>query len=651
MQEQEPLRIFIVYAHEDAGALNDIQGHFTPVVESEKLIIWYDGKILAGQNWDDQIKDNLRQSDIILLLISIHFFKSDYIKNTELTEALDRHREKKSVVIPVIVRPCVWNLVFEVNRFQALPTHGNPIYSNSNSNSDEAIVTVVEGVLKVAQDIRKNRKLQKLQIEKEKEAIRLEEIKKLTKLRQIEEDRLRKEQIDKEEIDKKRKIEEAQLAADKRKIEEEKAQKLKNEQIEAEKAKSKQLKLEQLETEKKIKAPAAQIKVETTKNELLVVKTKMFQTPILPATKKNDTSENLGVSIFFAFLMFLLTLVNYSIRFKFFSNYDFPYGFWYTLILLACIPAILIGILLFIFSIDMDSDWGIVSFIGAIIFLCIEILYPSYLFYSKDFGLLKTKITHNVIPQPVKPKMDSTLTQIKPQQYKIDSFTLKFPMVKLVGASFTIGNTQQDKGDIDECPYFTTVGDFQIGKYEITVKQWLEIMGTYPKNCYHKNDSMPITGVNYDDILEFINKLNKKSNKTYRLPTETEWEFAARGGKDGIKNNYIYAGSNSVENVAQYNKNTKTQTNKLGEIQKIGQLKPVLVGNDSIFDLSGNVREWCSSNYLPYPDCKVNKNDSNRIVVRGGAYDSSEAAIRVSKRESHSPEMRHWNLGFRLAHN
>ena len=157
MDDQPPLRIFIVYAREDAEALKELRVQFIPVARSERLEFWYDGEILPGQHWDNEIKTHLSTADIILLFISKYFFASEYIQSTELKEALARHEASKSVVVPVIVRPCVWQDAFEVSKFQALPANAHPIYSSQWRDTDEALVSVVEGVKKVAKKLRADR--------------------------------------------------------------------------------------------------------------------------------------------------------------------------------------------------------------------------------------------------------------------------------------------------------------------------------------------------------------------------------------------------------------------------------------------------------------------------------------------------------------
>ncbi|MBL7782026.1 MAG: toll/interleukin-1 receptor domain-containing protein [Saprospiraceae bacterium] len=143
------LNIFIIYAREDVDALRELRVQFIPVAKNENLNVWYDGEILPGQHWDNEIKTQLQNADIVLLFISKYFFASNYIQNNELKQALARHNAGEVVIIPVIVRACAWQDAFEVSRFQSLPLGGQPIFSKHWHDVDEAMANVVDGVKRV----------------------------------------------------------------------------------------------------------------------------------------------------------------------------------------------------------------------------------------------------------------------------------------------------------------------------------------------------------------------------------------------------------------------------------------------------------------------------------------------------------------------
>jgi len=216
---------------------------------------------------------------------------------------------------------------------------------------------------------------------------------------------------------------------------------------------------------------------------------------------------------------------------------------------------------------------------------------------------------------------------------------LNIKMVAVQGGSFKMGSNDSD----DEKPIHTvTVNDFYIGKYEVTQAQWKAIMGNNPS--YFKGNNLPVENVSWNDIQEFIQKLNAKTGKNYRLPTEAEWEYAARGGAKS--RGYKYSGSNSLGGVAWYNSNSNSKTHSVGQKQ---------ANELGIYDMSGNVWEWCSDwydskYYKKSPAFNPQGPSSGSIrVFRGGSWDYFESFSRVAYRSDFYPGFRYFIIGFRLA--
>ena len=213
-------------------------------------------------------------------------------------------------------------------------------------------------------------------------------------------------------------------------------------------------------------------------------------------------------------------------------------------------------------------------------------------------------------------------------------------MVFVKGGTFQMGSNEYD----DEKPiHNVTLADFEIGKYPVTQKLWTEIMGNNPADF--KGDDLPVENISWNDAQDFLRKLNARfPGMHYRLPTEAEWEYAARGGEPGAKDNYIYAGSNNLDEVGWYNQNSGNKTHPAG-----GK-KPNQLG---LFDMSGNVWEWCQDWYGDYPTGSQTNpagptSGSNR-VVRGGSWGNDPTNCRVAYRNSNTPDTRNNNVGFRLA--
>ena len=219
-------------------------------------------------------------------------------------------------------------------------------------------------------------------------------------------------------------------------------------------------------------------------------------------------------------------------------------------------------------------------------------------------------------------------------------------MVFVKGGSFLMGSPENDPDAyVDEKPqHHVTVGDFLIGKYPVTQRQWVEIMGSNPsyfKNC----EDCPVENVSWNDAQEFIQKLNARyPGHNYRLPTEAEWEYAARGGQ--LSRGYRYAGSDDPDKVAWYGDNSDIKTHP------VGSKEPNELG---LYDMSGNVWEWCEDqwhdNYegAPTNGSAWTSDDDNRHVLRGGSWDYGALLCRVAIRYGFIPSYRYYDYGFRLA--
>jgi len=163
-------------------------------------------------------------------------------------------------------------------------------------------------------------------------------------------------------------------------------------------------------------------------------------------------------------------------------------------------------------------------------------------------------------------------------------------MIFVQGGTFTMGCTDEQvrycEND-ENPPHQVTVSSFYIGKYEVTQEQWRAIMGNSP--AHFRGSNLPVENVSLREIKKFIRKLNKKTGKKYRLPTEAEWEFAARGGIHS--KGYLFSGSNNIDNVAWYDKNSNHKTHT------VGTKAPNELG---IYDMNGNVFELCSNRIFDY---------------------------------------------------
>ena len=242
--------------------------------------------------------------------------------------------------------------------------------------------------------------------------------------------------------------------------------------------------------------------------------------------------------------------------------------------------------------------------------------------------------------------------QEEPRKRKAQKSRLKnlLPMVHVQGGAFTMGCTPEQDGYDGDCygdekpAHRVRVRSFEIGKYEVTQGLWEAVMGDNPSGntCYR----CPVEQVSWDDVQAFLEKLNTLTGERYRLPTEAEWEYAARGGQrsDG----YQYAGSNNPGSVAWY------EANDGGKIHPVGQKQSNELG---LHDMSGNVWEWVQDcwhdNYgrVAPGDGRAweSGGDCSRRVLRGGSWNYGPRLLRTANRSGSSTGFRGSNVGFRIA--
>ena len=215
---------------------------------------------------------------------------------------------------------------------------------------------------------------------------------------------------------------------------------------------------------------------------------------------------------------------------------------------------------------------------------------------------------------------------------------ISIDMVRVEAGTFTMGATAEIENPLrDEKPahQVTLTNDYYIGKYEVTQALWQAVMGNNPSKL--KGDNLPVEQVSWDDCQDFLSKLNRITGKTFRLPTEAEWEYAARGGNKS--RGYQYSGSSNLSDVAWYGVMSHAvgtkQANELG-----------------IYDMSGNVWEWCQDRYGEYnSSSQVNPTGANSgsdRVCRGGSWGCSDVLCRSSCRSYYEPDYRDDVFGLRL---
>ena len=219
---------------------------------------------------------------------------------------------------------------------------------------------------------------------------------------------------------------------------------------------------------------------------------------------------------------------------------------------------------------------------------------------------------------------------------------VSFKMIPVEGGSFLMGSPYNDKYGLsrEKPQHRVTLSDYYIGEAPVTQALWLAVMNANPSRF--KGANRPVEQVSWDDSQKFIRRLNLLTGRVYRLPTEAEWEYAARGGNRS--QGYSYSGSNCLDSVAWYADNSENETHD------VMTKAPNELG---LFDMSGNVWEWCDDWYGDYSilrqtNPKGSSSGSER-VYRGGNWFNSGMISRVTYRSGNSPSHTSSNLGLRLA--
>ncbi len=227
-------------------------------------------------------------------------------------------------------------------------------------------------------------------------------------------------------------------------------------------------------------------------------------------------------------------------------------------------------------------------------------------------------------------------------------------MTLIKGGCFDMGDTFGE-GDPDERPvHRVCVSDFYLGAYEVSQDQWQRVMGDNP-STFRKGDSYPAETVSWNEVQEFIDDLNRATGKHYRLPTEAEWEYAAReGGKKvrfGTGTDRVSPAIANFESRQGYAPYADPGPSRR-EPMRTGSFKPNRLG---LYDMTGNVWEWTADTYAPdYYGNSVTNNpkgpaSSTYRVVRGGSWGTPPRRLRVTCRSRLKPFFRVYNVGFRLA--
>jgi formylglycine-generating enzyme required for sulfatase activity len=228
---------------------------------------------------------------------------------------------------------------------------------------------------------------------------------------------------------------------------------------------------------------------------------------------------------------------------------------------------------------------------------------------------------------------------VQPKQLTDPATGMELVLVK--GGCFAMGG---DGADNEKPIHEVCVADFYLGKYEVTQSQWTSLMGNNPSRFAGCGPSCPVESVSWSDVQNFLRSISEKSGKTYRLPTEAEWEYAARSGSAAD----LWAGTGDEARLGEYawyGKNANETTHKAG------QKKANAMG---LYDMGGNVWEWCQDWYgegyykESPPNSPAGPEQGASRVIRGGSYENEAVNLRGANRNDAPADTKDANLGFRV---
>lgn len=278
------------------------------------------------------------------------------------------------------------------------------------------------------------------------------------------------------------------------------------------------------------------------------------------------------------------------------------------------------------------KSWLIASFAVAIFTTVLACIALPFLFN-------RTKTIH---PGQIS-SQSSASPSSTPLSQTFQANGVTFEMIKVEGGTFTMGATSREgvKTHLDELPaHEVTLSSYYIGKTEVTQALWNAVVGYNPS--YSRGNNKPVEMVSWEDCQVFITTLNSITGRHFRLPTEAEWEYAARGGKKS--QGYIYSGSNNLDDVAWYHSHSGSTTHD------VATKRPNELG---IYDMSGNVWEWCADWYAPYSSSPQSNpagpNEGTCRVGRGGSWINNADNCRIANRGDEDLGLNGKYLGLRLA--
>jgi formylglycine-generating enzyme len=692
-----PLTTFIIYAHDDRAYKEALVKQLKiSLIQANKIKLWHDDDIPLGADWHQAIKKNLSDADLVLVLVSTNSLASEYINTTELELTFNRLKQGVVRVVPIILDHCPWEFNTILKGLQGLPEGMKPISDFNNQN--EVWTDIVRKLNKLVEQKWEENKTAAdallLEQKKQDEArIKQEQEAKAQKAKETQDAIDKANKAKQDAIDKQRKLDQEKreeqdrldqeirdkAAAEKAKIAE--ANRIANEKLLAdaaierqkekdadlaaavllaqqEAAENEKLRLENLENDR-IAQGKAENEAKERQNQLELQRTQRHDRVWEAASAAHTI---VGYDDFITDYPNSQHLKEARYRIKQLRQQavvPVPY------VRNALFAALICLLSWFIWDKNYNKPQPIVGLTPA------PIVKDTTTKKVPDQKLPNTTLQGGNTPIPApkqdeKPKNEVKPSEVKPKPTEVPNTPIGktdpiYPeMVSVKAGTFTMGDAN---GRSDECPHQVTLDAYKIGKYEVTVgeylrfcdatnshyPEWLEKGSSYNVQTgsdshykvkgYSRNATdLPIVGVSWKDADAYCKWLSNG----YHLPTEEQWEYAAKAA--GTEN-YKYAGSDNLDAIAWHSGNSGSKPHAAHDISK----KPNGLG---IYHMTGNVWEWCKDPYGPYKGCSVpNPNDTKNSVrvLRGGSWYGYVTYIRVAIRYRYNASIRLNDNGFRLA--
>lgn len=635
--EVQPIRIFIAYSHKDRAYLDELRVHAAPLTRNQRLRIWFDGEIHPGEVWDNSIKENLHAAHIILLLLSANSLYSEYFYEKEVREALERHADGRARVVPVLLAPCLWYET-PLAHLQGLPDGMKAI--SAWLNRDSAWENVLHGILRIIGEIERNESPAVPTIDAPAppplaKANPADEM--LWKIARKNNSRTAFQGY-------LEKMPQGLHSAEARDI------------------------LERLDADDAlwdyVNAPGTQNTFESNLEDYLeafpdglhAAKARGKLDEFAQQREEIERQKQQEVAEKADWQTAEKTDTEAAYR-KYLTNHPYSPNATQARKKITAYKKARTEVARKKQQNALDlAEWEVANKADT------ELAYKKYLQQHPE-GLYAVQAYHRqqALLLEAEAAAQKQLEEEKAARLAVEAKRAKEAdpfadlMIHINGGTFVMGDTFGDGAGSEQPTHRVTIKGFSLCKHPVTQAQWKSFMGKNPS--FFKGDDLPVESVNWEDVQIFIQKLNEKTSKKYRLPTEAEWEYAAREGGKKVR----FGNGRDIADPDEINfdalKKYQEGYSKAGEYREettpVAAFSPNALG---LYDMSGNVWELCQDiwhdNYYGAPDdgsAWEKGGDGSNRVVRGGSWYFPSYYCRATCRPLYGAVFRPDNIGFRLA--